>query len=41
MGLFPKDRNLAVAPDKVELEVRASDFGLRRGSVQIRLDAFL
>jgi len=41
MGLFPKDRNLAVAPDRVELEVRASDFGLRHDEVQIRLDAFL
>lgn len=41
MGLFPKDRNLAVAPDRVELEVRASDFGLKRGTVQMRLDAFL
>lgn len=41
MGLFPKDRNLAVAPDRVELEVRGSDFGLRPAEVEIRLDAFL
>ncbi len=41
MGLFPKDRNLADAPDRVELLVRASDFQARPEDVSIRLDAFL
>ena len=41
MGLFPKERNLAVAPDRVELKVRASDFRLRADEVHVRLDAFL
>ncbi len=41
MGIFPKDRNLSLAPDRVELEVRASDLGLRPVDVAIRLDAFL
>lgn len=41
MGLFPKDRNLADAPERVELEVRASDFGLRKDEVSLRLDTFL
>ena len=41
MGLFPKDRNLAESPDRVELEVRASDFQLPPEEVSIRLDAFL
>ena len=41
MGIFPKDRNLSLAPDRVELEVRARDFGLRPADVAIRLDAFL
>ncbi len=41
MSLFPRDRNLARAPSQVELEVRASDFQLPPGEVEIRLDAFL
>jgi 23S rRNA pseudouridine1911/1915/1917 synthase len=41
MGLFPKDRDLAEPPEKVELEVRASDFQARAEDVAIRLDAFL
>jgi 23S rRNA pseudouridine1911/1915/1917 synthase len=41
MGLFPKDRNLAVSPDRVEIPVRASDFRLRADALEIRLDAFL
>lgn len=41
MGIFPKDRDLSLAPDRVELEVRASDFGLRPAELAIRLDAFL
>lgn len=41
MGIFPKDRNLSLAPDRVQLEVRASDFGLRPADVAIRLDTFL
>ena len=41
MGLFPTDRNLARAPEQVELLVRASDFQKTPADVQIRLDAFL
>ena len=41
MGLFRKDRNLVEPPEKVELEVRASDFQVRPEDVAIRLDAFL
>lgn len=41
MGLFPKDRDLAEPPDKVELEVRASDYQARADELQVRLDAFL
>lgn len=41
MGLFPKDRDLSRAPDRVTLEVRASDFQLRPEELEIRLDAFL
>ncbi len=41
MGLFPKDRNLALAPDRLELEVRASDFRESPADFEIRLDAFL
>lgn len=41
MGLFSKDRDLATAPDRVELPVRASDFGLRVEDVSFRLDNFL
>ena len=41
MGLFRKDRNLVEPPEKVELEVRASDFQARAEDVAIRLDAFL
>lgn len=41
MGLFPKDRDLTEPPDKVELEVRASDYQERVEDLQVRLDAFL
>jgi 23S rRNA pseudouridine1911/1915/1917 synthase len=41
MGLFPKDRNLAQPPDRVELAVRASDFQLPADELALRLDAFL
>jgi 23S rRNA pseudouridine1911/1915/1917 synthase len=41
MGIFPKNRNLAEPPDKVELEVRASDYQARVEDLQVRLDAFL
>ncbi len=41
MSLFPKDRNLALSPDRVELSVRASDFGARVSELELRLDAFL
>ena len=41
MGLFRKDRDLAEPPEKVELEVRASDFQARPEDVAVRLDAFL
>ena len=41
MSLFPKDRNLALAPDRVDLPVRACDFGEKTAGFEIRLDAFL
>jgi 23S rRNA pseudouridine1911/1915/1917 synthase len=41
MGLFPRDRNLSRSIAEVELAVRASDFQLPAGALQIRLDAFL
>ncbi len=41
MGLFPKDRNLAEPADRVELEVRASDYGRPVDEVHVRLDGFL
>lgn len=41
MSLFPKDRNLSETLESVELEVRASDFGLRGEDVAMRLDSFL
>jgi 23S rRNA pseudouridine1911/1915/1917 synthase len=41
MGLYPKDRNLAEPADKVELEVRASDYQARVEDLAVRLDAFL
>jgi 23S rRNA pseudouridine1911/1915/1917 synthase len=41
VGLFPRDRNLARSLERVELEVRASDFQLAPSQVLIRLDAFL
>jgi 23S rRNA pseudouridine1911/1915/1917 synthase len=41
VGLFPKDRNLALAPDRVEIEVRASDFRASPADFEMRLDAFL
>jgi len=41
MGIFPKDRNLARAPERLELPVRCSDFRERADRFHIRLDAFL
>ncbi len=41
MGLFPKDRNLAAAPDRLVLPVRASDFRASPAEFEIRLDAFV
>lgn len=41
MGLFRRDRNLARTVDRVELDVRASDFQVAPAEVHIRLDAFL
>ena len=41
MGLFPKDRDLNEVFDRVEIEVRASDFRLRSEELSIRLDSFL
>ncbi|MDE0895337.1 MAG: RluA family pseudouridine synthase [Planctomycetota bacterium] len=41
MSLFPRDRDLSEAPDRVVVEVRASDFQLRAEDMVIRLDAFL
>jgi 23S rRNA pseudouridine1911/1915/1917 synthase len=41
MGLFPRDRNLSRALERVELTVRASDFQKPPTEVRIRLDAFL
>jgi len=41
VGLFPKDRNLSLPPDRVEIDVRASDFGLSIEDLSLRLDEFL
>lgn len=41
MSLFPKDRDLTRAPEKVELRVDASDLRLPLKDVNIRLDNFL
>ncbi len=41
MSLFVKDRDLNVPPDRVELEVSASAYGLKKEEVNLRLDAFL
>jgi 23S rRNA pseudouridine1911/1915/1917 synthase len=41
MRLFPKDRDLSTPPERVELEVRASDLRLPVEDVEIRLDLFL
>jgi len=41
MSLFPKDRNLAESPEKVELEVRASDYQAKPDGFAVRLDGFL
>ncbi len=41
MRLFPKDRDLTEAPDRVELIVDASDMRLRVEDVHVRLDQFL
>jgi RluA family pseudouridine synthase len=41
MGLFPTNRDLNLPPERVELEVSASTFGLKSGELNIRLDEFL
>ncbi|QDU83302.1 Ribosomal large subunit pseudouridine synthase C [Planctomycetes bacterium Pla163] len=41
MRLFPKNRDLSVPPDRVELTVRASDLQQPLEEVHVRLDAFL
>jgi 23S rRNA pseudouridine1911/1915/1917 synthase len=41
MGLFTRDRDLNVPPDRVELEVSASALGQKVEDVSLRLDAFL
>jgi len=41
VGIFPKDRNLAVAPELVEFAVRASDYQAKAGEFHVRLDQFL
>ncbi|MEM7306854.1 MAG: RluA family pseudouridine synthase [Planctomycetota bacterium] len=41
MSLFQKDRDLTEPPERVEIEVRASDFQERPDGFAVRLDAFL
>ena len=41
MGLFERDRDLNVPPDRVELRVSASALGQKVEDVNLRLDAFL
>lgn len=41
MGLYPKDRDLTRAPERVELKVDCSYLRMRAVDVHIRLDAFL
>jgi RluA family pseudouridine synthase len=41
MRLFPRDRDLSKPLERIELRVRASDFGLPVEQVELRLDHFL
>jgi 23S rRNA pseudouridine1911/1915/1917 synthase len=41
MGVFPKDRDLTLAPTQVELDVDCSYLRMKADEVNIRLDAFL
>ena len=41
MRLFPRDRDLSQPLERIELRVRASDFGLPVEDVEMRLDQFL
>lgn len=41
MRLFPRDRDLSKPLERIELRVRASDFGLPVEEVEMRLDHFL
>jgi 23S rRNA pseudouridine1911/1915/1917 synthase len=41
MNLFPKDRDLTRAPERVELRVDASAYGMRHAELEVRLDHFL
>jgi 23S rRNA pseudouridine1911/1915/1917 synthase len=41
MRLFPRDRDLSQPLERIELRVRASDFGLPVEDVELRLDHFL
>jgi 23S rRNA pseudouridine1911/1915/1917 synthase len=41
MRLFPRDRDLSKPLERIELRVRASDFGLPVEEVEMRLDRFL
>lgn len=41
MSLFPKDRDLSEAPDRLVIDVSASDFQLRGEDMVMRLDNFL
>ena len=41
MRLFPRDRDLSQPLERIELRVRASDFGLPVEDVDLRLDQFL
>lgn len=41
MGIFPKDRDLTIAPDRVEFRVDATWYRRRVADVHVRLDHFL
>jgi RluA family pseudouridine synthase len=41
MRLFPRDRDLSQPLERIELRVRASDFGLTVEELELRLDQFL
>ena len=41
MGLFPSNRDLNQPPERVELSVLASSYGVRSEELNVRLDAFL